>query len=159
MKTLLLEIGTEELPISIFPDILAQMEKVMAESLMTFSLTYKAIKAMATPRRLTVFVKGLPERQAEKQKQIIGPPYKIAFNAEGKPTKATIGFTQRQGVSFSALRCIETPKGQYVGVKIKQRGEPIEVVLTKFLSLCVGLKGKFVLLVLFIGFWRYWMKS
>ena len=133
MKTLVLEIGTEELPLTIFPEILAQMETLFSEYLQQANLTWSKIKIMATPRRLTVMVTGLPEKQTGKEIEVIGPPYKIAFDHDGNPTKAAIGFAQKQGVSVSELTCIETPKGEYVGVKIKESDQPTEEILAKLL--------------------------
>ena len=133
MKTLLLEIGTEELPLSIFPEILDQMEILFSKYLQQANLAWDKIKIMATPRRLTVMVTGLPEKQTGKEIEVIGPPYKIAFDHDGNPTKAAIGFAQKQGVSVSELTCIETPKGEYVGVKIKESDQPTEEILAKLL--------------------------
>ncbi|MDL1965683.1 MAG: glycine--tRNA ligase subunit beta, partial [Candidatus Desulfofervidus auxilii] len=133
MKTLVLEIGTEELPLTIFPEILDQMETLFSEYLQQANLTWSKIKIMATPRRLTVMVTGLPEKQTGEEIEVIGPPYKIAFDHDGNPTKAAIGFAQKQGVSVSELTCIETPKGEYVGVKIKESDQPTEEILAKLL--------------------------
>ncbi|MDL1970280.1 MAG: glycine--tRNA ligase subunit beta [Candidatus Desulfofervidaceae bacterium] len=132
-KTLLLEIGTEELPVSIFPKILADMETLLAKKLAEAGLSYKHINPLATPRRLVVFVTGLPEKQADKVEEVIGPPYRVAFDNEGKPTKAAFGFAQKQGVSVEALQVIDTPKGQYVGVKIHETGRPTAEVLAELL--------------------------
>jgi len=63
MKTLVLEIGTEELPLTIFPEILDQMETLFSEYLQQANLTWSKIKIMATPRRLTVMVTDLPENK------------------------------------------------------------------------------------------------
>lgn len=132
-KILLLEIGTEELPVSIFPKILTDMETLLAKKLAEVGLSYKHINPLATPRRLVVFATGLPEKQADKVTEVIGPPYRVAFDNEGKPTKAALGFAQKQGVSVEALQVIDTPKGQYVGVKRHEPGRPTAEVLAELL--------------------------
>ncbi len=132
-KVLLLEIGTEELPISIFPDILSRMSELMAAELAKVDLAYKTIDAFATPRRLVVMVKGLAERQPDKVNEVIGPPYKVAFDQDGQPTKAALGFAQKQGVDVKDLIAVETPKGKYVGVRVTQKGRPAKEVLTELL--------------------------
>jgi len=136
-KTLLLEIGTEELPVSIFPKILTDMEALLAKRLAETRLNYEHIHPLATPRRLTVFVTGLAEKQADKVTEVIGPPFKIAFDKDGKPTKAAFGFAQKQGVSIEKLQVIDTPKGQYVGVKIRETGRPAAEVLAEILPLYI----------------------
>ncbi len=132
-KVLLLEIGTEELPISIFPDILSRMSELMAAELAKADLAYETIDAFATPRRLVVMVKGLAERQPDKVNEVIGPPYKVAFDQDGQPTKAALGFAQKQGVDVKDLIAVETPKGKYVGVRVTQKGRPAKEVLTELL--------------------------
>ena len=132
-KTLLLEIGTEELPISIFPDILSRMSELMAAVLAREDLAYETIDTFATPRRLVVMVKGLAEKQPDKVNEVIGPPYKVAFDQDGQPTKAALGFAQRQGVDVKDLIVVETPKGKYVGVRVTQKGRPAKDVLTELL--------------------------
>jgi len=133
MKTLLLEIGTEELPISIFPKILEDMKNILAERLKAERLNFDHIKTMATPRRLAVLVTGIPETQAEKEIDIIGPPYKVAFTADNKPTKAAFGFAKKHGVSVERLVKIKTKKGEYVGLKIKEKGKPTLEILKELL--------------------------
>ncbi len=132
-KTLLLEIGTEELPISIFPAILDQMQEVLAERLSKAELSYERIEPFATPRRLVVFVKGLAERQPDRIQEVIGPPYKAAFDKNNQPTKAALGFARKQGVTPQDLISIETPKGKYVAVRLHQKGRKAQEVLKDLL--------------------------
>lgn len=131
-KDLLLEIGTEELPTSIFPEMLNTLKDLMAEQLNKAGLAYKAIKTMATSRRLTVFVYDMAEGQPDEVNQILGPPYDVAFE-KGSPTKAAMGFAKRQGVDVKDLKVIDTPKGKYLGVVHRRKGEPTEEVLRRLL--------------------------
>ena len=71
MKTLVLEIGTEELPLTIFPEILDQMEMLFSKYLQQANLTWSKIKIMATSRRLTVMVTGFPEKQTGKEIEVM----------------------------------------------------------------------------------------
>ena len=65
-------------------------------------LTFTELRTLGTPRRLTLFVDGLTERQADQRREVVGPPKAVAFDAEGKPTKAAEGFARAQGVAGGA---------------------------------------------------------
>ncbi|HDD35637.1 MAG TPA: glycine--tRNA ligase subunit beta [Candidatus Desulfofervidus auxilii] len=132
-KTLILEIGTEELPISIFPDVLTEMKRVFSKLIKAEGLEFNEIKTMATPRRLTLLATGIPDKQLEKEIDVIGPPYKIAFDDKDRPTKAAYGFAKKYNVSIDALIKIETKKGEYVGLKIKESGKPTLEILASLL--------------------------
>lgn len=131
-KDLVLEIGTEELPTSIFPEILDTLKEVMAEHLNKVGLNYKAIKAMATSRRLIVFVYNMAERQPDEVSQILGPPYDVAFD-KGNPTKAAMGFAKKQGIDVKDLKVIDTPKGRYLAIEHRRKGKLTEEVLKELL--------------------------
>ena len=88
---------------------------------------------MATPRRLVLVVKGVAEQQADAEITTMGPAKKVAFNADGTPTKAGEGFARGQGVDASALAIVATEKGEYVSVTKKEIGVPTAGLLAEIL--------------------------
>ena len=102
-KTLLLEIGTEEVPAHVMPGILSQLKENAAKTFEGLRLEYKNIRTIGTPRRTALIVEGLAEQQADLSKENRGPAVNIAFDAEGNPTKAAQGFARGQGIKAEDL--------------------------------------------------------
>lgn len=122
MNNLLLEIGTEEIPARFLPDALGQLRERAEEILNNHYIEFSDVRSYATPRRLALIVKGLSPFQKDTVKEITGPPVKAAFDSDGKPTRAAIGFASSQGVEVSELKVKKTERGEYVFVEIKQKG-------------------------------------
>ncbi|TVM03323.1 MAG: glycine--tRNA ligase subunit beta [Candidatus Brocadia sp. WS118] len=119
MADLLFEIGTEEIPAGYLTPALKQMELLFAERTKKHRLELHSLYSTGTPRRLTLFVKGLTPRQESITEEIPGPAASIAFDKAGNPTKAGLGFARSQGVEINTLCIKKTPKGEYCFV-IKQ---------------------------------------
>jgi glycyl-tRNA synthetase beta chain len=131
LKDAVLEIGCEEIPSSYIGPALEQMRSVLATSLEENRLAPTAIKCYSTPRRLTLLVEGLPEMQENVEMEVTGPPVKVAFDAQGVPTKAGEGFARAQGVSLSELQRKQTPKGEVVSAVKKVKGRPTLEILAE----------------------------
>ncbi len=84
-----------------------------------------------TSRRLAVCFVGLPPRQGDRTAEVLGPPVKAAFAADGSPTAAALGFARGQGVPVDALRVTEGPKGQVVAVTRTRAGDAMPAVLAR----------------------------
>lgn len=117
-KTLLLEIGTEEVPAHVMPGILSQLKENAAKTFEELRIEYKNIKTLGTPRRSALLVEGLAEQQADLSKENRGPAVNIAFDADGKPTKAAQGFARGQGVKPEEL----VTKDGYVYAMVHEKG-------------------------------------
>ena len=117
-KTLLLEIGTEEVPAHVMPGILSQLKENAAKTFDELRIEYKNIKTLGTPRRSALLVEGLAEQQADLSKENRGPAVNIAFDADGNPTKAAQGFARGQGVKPEEL----VPKDGYVYAMVHEKG-------------------------------------
>ncbi|MHC4270326.1 MAG: glycine--tRNA ligase subunit beta [Planctomycetota bacterium] len=113
MSNLLLEIGTEEIPAGYISPALKQMEELFAELVKKNRINFESIHTTGTPRRLVLFVSGLPQRQEDIVQEIKGPSAKVAFDEKGKPSKAAIGFAGSQGVNAEDFKVVDTPKGKY----------------------------------------------
>jgi glycyl-tRNA synthetase beta chain len=135
----LLEIGTEELPSSFVRHALGSMHESAAELLAQARLGTDALSVhpMGTPRRLALRIRGLAERQPDRNETVVGPPWNAAFEPDGTPKKAAIGFAKKHGVDVAALRKEETEKGDYVSVDVHEQGKPLADVLEELLpQLC-----------------------
>ena len=113
-RELLLELGCEEIPASWLPSLTNQVGDVLAAQLGERRLPPEtAVETFSTPRRLTVRIARIPERQTDLEEIVNGPPVAASFAADGAPTPAASGFAAKQGVEVSALERIET--GQEIG--------------------------------------------
>jgi glycyl-tRNA synthetase beta chain len=112
-RNLLLEIGTEEIPAAFIPGALGDLAQLAGEHLNGAHLTYEDVSTMGTPRRLILFAKNLSDRQPDREEIVTGPPAKVAFSSDGKPTKAGEGFARSHGVSVDDLQVEDTEKGLY----------------------------------------------
>ena len=133
MSDLLLEIGTEEIPAKFMPQALAELAKITKEKLDENRLGYGKINAWGTPRRLSLYVYDLAETQSDLAEEVRGPAVKAAFDQEGKPTKAAIGFAKGQGVEVESLITKDLPNGSYVFALKKAQGVAANMVLPEIL--------------------------
>jgi glycyl-tRNA synthetase beta chain len=134
-RELLLEIGCEELPASWLPGLTQQVGEVVAAQLRAHRLPPEApSETYSTPRRLTVRIARLAERQNDLEEVVSGPPVAASFEADGTPKPAAAGFAAKQGVDVGALERIETPKGLYLAYRRRQRGRAAVDVLPAVLG-------------------------
>lgn len=142
MVNFLLEVGTEELPASFVNEALKQWRSNIPASLSDAFLIPEAIELYATPRRLALFLKGLPDQQPDRQEDVKGPAAQAAFK-DGKPTKAAEGFARSRGIAVEALEVRSTDKGDFVFVRQQIPGRPTAEILTELVPQWIfGLEGK-----------------
>ncbi len=130
---LLLEIRCEEIPARMLSAGIRGLATRLFEELMGTSLGPREVETGITPRRLVVFLKGIPEREPERDEELQGPPASAAYDAEGKPTRAAEGFAKRCGVEVEALRRVETEKGEYVVAVQHHEGRSAREVLAELI--------------------------
>src|SRR5512138_1738284 len=141
MADLLFEIGAEEIPAGFVPPALDQLARDLAKALDDARLAHGEVKAVGTPRRLAVWARGVAAKQPDARTEALGPPVAQAFDGEGKPTQAALGFARSQGVEVSALGRTPTPKGERVSVAKVEKGRRAEQVLPALLErLVVGIR-------------------
>ncbi|WP_444310436.1 glycine--tRNA ligase subunit beta [Megasphaera sp.] len=102
-KDLLLEIGTEEIPAHYMPSILSQVRDLAGKSFGESHIAYESIRTLGTPRRIALIMKGVAEKQADVSAKHKGPSVKIAYDADGNPTKAAMGFARGQKIDVKDL--------------------------------------------------------
>ena len=140
-QTFLLEIGTEELPVADLNAALAQLEEAVPALFDKLRLKYSRVEVKGTPRRLAVIVYRVEGRQTDLETLMKGPPADRAFDADGNPTKAAIGFARGKGVDVADLQVVEDGSKRYVTAVVKEEGQPTAQVLAAELAhLIAGIK-------------------
>ena len=129
----LFEIGTEEIPAGYVPPALTQLREVATKSLTEHRIPFGEIETFGTPRRITLSIKDLKTLQASEETEVVGPPKSVAYDENGEPTQAAIGFARTQGVELTALRIVETERGEYVAASKLETGVPTREVLQTLL--------------------------
>lgn len=129
-KTYLLEIGLEEMPAHVVTPSVLQLKERMIKFLKDARLDFEDVKTFSTPRRLTVQVLGLADKQADVKKEVRGPAKKIAQDADGNWTKAAIGFSKGQGASTDDIVFKDVKGTPYVFVQTFTAGKTAAEVLT-----------------------------
>lgn len=127
----LLEIGVEELPARLVNDALEQLENNAKILLEEERVKYETIKTYATPRRLTLIIEGLNDKQETLKEKVKGPNKRIAYDNEGNPTKALQGFMKGQKIDLSQIIIEEYNGEEYVYGNVTKIGKETELVLAE----------------------------
>lgn len=128
-KDLLLEIGTEEIPARFMPGILAQLSAAAQAKFADLRIEFTSVRTLGTPRRMVLLVKELADKQQDISSEHKGPSIKVAFDNEGKPTKAGSGFARGQKVAVEDL----VVKDGYVYAMVHEKGQATVEILAKVL--------------------------
>jgi len=123
MSTILFELGCEELPPKSLKPLRDALQASVTEQLTAADITFDSIKAFAAPRRLAIQIQGISDKQPDRTEQKRGPAIKAAFDSDGNPTRAAMGFAKGLGIEASELTTINTDKGDYVGYEQTIRGQ------------------------------------
>ncbi len=122
MKNILLEIGTEELPTSV----INSLSEFIGIKLKELTEAKEVIK-FSTPRRLAFILKNVPEVIEGKKVIIYGPPWHVAFDGEGNPTKALTKFLEKNNAKIEDVIKVKRDKGEYTAIEKSEKGEsPID---------------------------------
>ncbi len=127
MPEMLLEIGCEELPASFVRKAHEQLRDELVERLRALGFAPGPATSMGTPRRLIVSIDALADRQSDRTVEARGPSAKAAYEADGSPSRALLGFCKGQGVDPADVRV----EGDYVFVNKLIPGRPTADVLSE----------------------------
>jgi glycyl-tRNA synthetase beta chain len=137
MTEFFLEIGCEEIPAGYIEPALASMNRELTAFFAKNRIQTDRGQVFGTPRRLAIAFKNVDECPKDIVETHLGPNVKAAYDQEGNPTKAALGFARGKGVDVSELTRTTTPKGEVVCAKVENKGQPTAKLLTKFLpGLC-----------------------
>lgn len=130
-RDFLLEIGTEEMPSAPLNNAVKQLGKLVTSGLKEAGLSHGEVRVVSSPRRLAVLVDAVATATDEVHEVLRGPAAKIAFDADGNPTKAAEGFARKSGVSVSELvRREDTDGREYVFAERNVASKPAEPILS-----------------------------
>ena len=135
---LLVEVGCEEIPADDCREARRQLAERAGTALAEAGLPYELVRALGTPRRLTLVVKGLAARQEAREEWVRGPSRAAAFGPGGEPTRAALGFARGQGVDVADLVVRQTPQGEYVFARKVIAGRPAAEVVAELLPAILG---------------------
>jgi glycyl-tRNA synthetase beta chain len=133
MDTLLLEIGSEEIPAGYIAPALEALASQLHQRLTEARIDHGAVKTYGTPRRLTVMVEQVAAKQKSMKTELIGPPASIGFDQNGRPTMAARKFAEKAGVPVERLRTSETAKGAYLVAEKTERAVATRTLLKEIL--------------------------
>ncbi|TSO26365.1 glycine--tRNA ligase subunit beta [Lactobacillus sp. LL6] len=128
-KDYLFEIGTEEMPAHVVTRSVNQLADRTRKFLKENGLSFKDIKTFSTPRRLTILVEDLAEKQEDIDEVKKGPAKKIAQDADGNWTKAAQGFARGQGMSVDDIYFEELKGTEYAYVHVQKEGKKASDIL------------------------------
>jgi len=131
---LLFEIGTEEIPAGFLSKAITDMKEIIEKIMAEKRIACRGITCLATPRRLVVHIADLSKKREDQTIEKIGPARKAAYDENGKPTKAALGFARGLGIDVAELEIIKTEKGEYIGARKTVAGSPTAQLLPEILS-------------------------
>ena len=129
----LFELGSEEIPAAMISSALEQMCRSCQTLLEENQVPCELFKTYSSPRRLALLLEGLPDRQPDRWKVVLGPPKSVAYDNQNEPTPAAEGFARKGGVALTELEVVETERGSYVGYRKKVQGRPVPEILLETL--------------------------
>lgn len=127
--SLLFEIGVEELPANDVDSAYEQLSQRIPTLLNELRLDHKDIRIFTTPRRIVLSIDSLAPNQPDREDLVKGPPADKAFDKDGKPTQAGLGFAKKNNLDPATLEAREIDGGKYVAAVVKQKGRPTPEVL------------------------------
>ncbi|MCH4053831.1 MAG: glycine--tRNA ligase subunit beta [Atopobiaceae bacterium] len=138
-RDFLLEIGSEELPSAPLMSAEEQLGKLFAKGLDELGLAHGEVETMSSPRRLTVRVRDVADATEALHQVFRGPAAKIAFDADGNPTKAALGFARGKGLDVSALERREDADGkEYVFAEVNVPSKDARPLLSELCERTIG---------------------
>lgn len=133
-KEYLLEIGTEEIPAGFVLPALENLKERFVILLNENKIAYEAIETFGTPRRMTLYINGLIDKQPDIEEEVVGPPKKVAVDENGNFTKAGIGFANSNNIDLKEIKFISKDKKEYIGFVRKSIGKETAKILSENLS-------------------------
>ncbi len=131
---LLLELRAEEIPARMLPGATRELATRVFEELMGSGLGPREVETGFTPRRILLVLRGVPARQADQEETLWGPPVGAAYDKQGKPTPALLGFAKRAEVEPGDVQRAKKDKGEYLMAVRTRRGRPAPEVLAEIVT-------------------------
>ncbi len=133
MNNLLLEIGTEEIPAGYINPALKALVSGLSKKLTETRIEHGSTQTFGTPKRLAVVIRDIADKQTSITTEVTGPPEKVGFDENGKPTMAAIKFAEKVGISVKKINVCETKKGRYLCAVKTEKGTGTKNILKTIL--------------------------
>jgi glycyl-tRNA synthetase beta chain len=127
----LLEVRSEEIPARMLEPGVRELATRVFEELMARGLGPREVETGYSPRRLVLILDGVPDREPDREEQVLGPPVSAAFAPDGSPKPALAGFAKKIGLEPDQLSRVKTDKGEYLAAVKKTEGRPSKEVLAE----------------------------
>lgn len=134
VNDLLIELGTEELPPKALKKLSQSFSSGISEGLKKAGFEIDKIESFAAPRRLAVLIRDVAAAQPDREVERRGPALKAAYDADGEPTKAVLGFARSCGVEVDALQQQETDKGTWLVFKATEKGRALSELIEDIIN-------------------------
>jgi len=131
---LLIEIGTEELPPKALRTLSQAFTTGIVNGLKKAGFEINDVESFAAPRRLAVLIKSVAGSQPDREVERKGPSLKAAYDGDGNPTKAVMGFARSCGVEVDALQQQETDKGVWLVFKAREKGQVLSALIAEIIN-------------------------
>ena len=140
MQPLLIEVGTDELPVAALPGLAQALFDGVIDGLSRRGVAVERgdAKPLHSPRRLAVLLPGIGVEQPEQRGEVLGPYLNIALDADGNPTRALQGFAAKAGVEWTALERTTDAKGERFVHRSVTPGQATAMLLPEILREAVA---------------------
>lgn len=129
MTTYLLELGVEEFPSRYMASTKQQLKQNVLDGLASAGLSFADARVEATPRRFALWLEEVKAKESEGEEVVRGPSKQSAFDAEGQPTKALLGFLRAKGLQLEDTFVEDNGKNEYVFARLKKEAVSVEKTL------------------------------
>ncbi len=134
MNTLLIEIGCEEIPAGYIVPALEAFKNSILAALTSSRIDHGTARIMGTPRRLVLVVEAVADMQDAGTSTITGPPERVGFDADGRPTLAAEKFAAKAGLDVDQITVQETSRGRYLTAVMEEKCESAVSILEGILE-------------------------
>src|SRR5579864_5553875 len=127
---LLIEIGCEEIPAGMIEKACGELKVILDKYLGSANLLDAApVEVFGASRRIAIVCESLRLRQPDVERELTGPPKSVAYDAEGKPTRAAESFASKSGIPLAQAYTVKTARGEYLAAKTVTPGRSAKDLL------------------------------
>lgn len=122
-RDLFYEIGTEEIPARYINNALKEIYDLLSKNLKALNIDFESIEVKTTPRRFAIIIRNIAEKQQDLKEEFKGPSKKIAYDQDGNPTKALLGFVKGKGGKLEDVELRTSGEDEYIYLTVEKDGQ------------------------------------
>ncbi len=134
-NTLLIELGTEELPPKSLKILTESFSQFFSTEIKKLGFKFDEVHSFGAPRRLGVALVNCQRKQADQEVEKRGPSVNAAFDENGEPTKAALGWARGNGIDIKDAQRLKTDKGEWLLHRATEQGKTLDEVLQTALQI------------------------